>query len=675
MTVSRRLLAICAVIVMMTGEASVPFPISAARGTQQAPKVLNLWFAWQMPEDVLPELAKWDVVVLDMDQQVRYPERIRRLRQLNPTIKILAYVDASNIATARFSEESHFPGYVLAQQISESWYVHRADGARASIWPGSWMLNVTSQSPTDNQGRRWSDALPQFIQEQMWSTGLWDGIFLDNAIDNATWFAGKNLDITGDGRAESDAAVDAAWKAGWQRMARNLRTRLGSKALIMGNGSVAFAGDLNGVLFENFPRYGWANGFRDYLNAIKQNDDPTVSALNGNTDNANRPNDWQLMRFTLATALLGDGYYSFDEGDRNHGQTWWYDEYDAALGKASGPAERLQPSGGTDVREGVWWRAYERGAVVVNSTSKSSVVELPAVFERLRGVQDPGTNNGRLETSLTLGPKEGLLLYRRTSAASVSKTTAYRNGDFVRVYRPDGTQARAGFFVQRDDVSGGATVLVTDLDRDGTQDVIVGSSGAIRMTYGNGRSRTIRPFGTAYRGGISLAAGNTDRDAAQELVAGSDAAQVKVLEQDGTVRATWNPYPSFHGSVTVAIGDLDGNGMREIVTGAGPGGGPHVRIFKTDGAVWGGSWFAFDAAERGGVFVTTGDSNGDGRDEVIAGSGQGSVPRVGIFNAVGQRQREFALSAQPGSLGTRVSMSDMDDDGTPEILASGIRPY
>ena len=650
----------------------VPAAVFAARGNQQPPKIQNLWFTWQLTDENVAELAKWDVVVLDMDQQTRFPERMRRLRQLNPGIKILAYVDSCNIATARFVEESWFPGYKLAHALPEMWYMHRGS-SRASIWPWAWMMNVTDKSPADAQGRRWADYLPEFIEKEIWSTGLWDGVFLDNALDNATWFAGKGLDITGDGIAETDAVVDAAWKAGWQRMAKNLRTRLGSGALIMGNGSVAHASVVNGILFENFPRYGWTSGVKNYQDAIRINNAPTMTAFNSNPNNVSDSRNWKLVRYTLGSALLGDGYYSFDYGDKDHGQTWWYDEYDATLGKAISGPERLLPTAGTDIREGVWWRDYERGAVVVNSTNQTANVTLPGVFERLRGTQDSVANSGRLETALSLPAQDGLLLYRRTEAQTLTPGSAFRNGDFVRVYRADGSQARAGFFTQRTGAAGGASVLLQDVDRDGKIDVLVGARGEIKLTLGNGKARVLRPFGTAYRGSITLAAGNTDRDAPWEVVAGNDKADVRVMELDGTLRATWRPYAAFRGTISVAIGDLNGDGLNEVVTGAGPGGGPHVRVFKTDGALWGGSWFAYDSRERGGVFVSVGDLDGDGKAEVIAGAGVGTVPRIRLFNERGERQREFSLSAEPGSIGVRTSVSDVDGDGALEILASGIR--
>src|SRR5437763_1752383 len=68
-----------------------------------------------------------------------------------------------------------------------------------------------------------------------------------------------------------------------------------------------------------------------------------------------------------------------------------------------------------------------------------------------------------------------------------------------------------------------------------------------------------------------------------------------------------------------------------IVTGAGAGGGPHVRLFNANGSDTGVGFFAYDPGFGGGVRVGTGDLNSDGNDEIITGAGPSGGPQVNVF--------------------------------------------
>jgi len=84
--------------------------------------------------------------------------------------------------------------------------------------------------------------------------------------------------------------------------------------------------------------------------------------------------------------------------------------------------------------------------------------------------------------------------------------------------------------------------------------------------------------------------------------------------------------------VTVAIADLNGGSFPEIITGAGPGGGPHVKVIDGDTYQVIRSFFAYEPDFRGGVFVAATDTNHDFRTDIVTGAGAGGGPLVKSFD-------------------------------------------
>src|SRR4029079_2567103 len=84
-----------------------------------------------------------------------------------------------------------------------------------------------------------------------------------------------------------------------------------------------------------------------------------------------------------------------------------------------------------------------------------------------------------------------------------------------------------------------------------------------------------------------------------------------------------------------AVGDGNGDGRKGVVVAAGRGGGPAVAAFDgTTGRLLS-SFFAYDPSFRGGVDVDVGDVTGDGVAEIVTGTGTGGGPNVRAFRVDG----------------------------------------
>src|SRR5262249_12919407 len=164
---------------------------------------------------------------------------------------------------------------------------------------------------------------------------------------------------------------------------------------------------------------------------------------------------------------------------------------------------------------------------------------------------------------------------------------------------------------------------------------------------------------------VTITARNTDI-----LAVGADAGgvpQVRVYDATtGALKFDFLAYDAgFTGGVRVAVGDVNGDGIPDVITGAGPGGGSHVKVFDGQSGALIRSFLAYPGF-TGAVSVAAGDVNGDGFADLITGASANGHVKV-FDGATGALIRSFL--AYPGFTGgVTVAAGDVNGDGFADLI-------
>ena len=648
------------------------------------PKVANYFLKWSIADYEVNELAKWDLLILDMETQVNSQQNLRKIRELNPNIIILAYITSQEANANIYSNQWSYNATLrkkLIDNISDGWWLKNKDGHRTTFWEGTYMLNLSDGALTNSRGQRWNDYLPEFVSREIISTGLWDGIFYDNIWGDVAWVRG-DFDINNNGKGDSIRDVNYAWSEGVKKMLKKTRELIGSNYLILGNGRVHmdYQNLMNGVMFEGFPAQwesnaNWGGILTTYSKINPLNNSPKITVINSYDSRQN----YQKMRFGLVSTMMENhGYFSYDHDVTSHGQIWWYDEYNVDLGRAQSSSYNLLDRNNTNYKNGLWRRDFQNGTIIINSTNQEQVHAFSnEQFEKINGTQDRTVNNGTIINFIRLKANDAIVLLKRASSVFTIKNNSFNNGDFVRIFNSQGKQTRSGFFAYLDDQPNNSQILVTDLDGDGQEETLVNSAGVIKIYKNNRLLRQFQPYDGKFRGEISFAVADLDGDNLKEIITGAGQGggpHVRVFDMYGkALTGGFFAYDkNFRGGVRVAVMDLDGDGVKEIITAAGIGGGPHVRVFTKDGRSLTGGFFAYEQSFRGGVSIAVGDVNNNGQREIIVAPGPGRDPEVKIFDKDGKLINSFLAYDRDFRAGLRVMADDLDNNGQDDILVGAV---
>lgn len=637
------------------------------------PKIAAFYLATPINESSAKEIAKHDLAVLNMAAQ-NNPEYLKKIKELNPKIVLLAYTsNAETLNSLLYDNEPSGNGiwHQLSSGVREEWIMKKYTGEKVHIWKDNNLMNPYIKSW---DGKSYGDYLADFLYEKVLDAGYWDGLFFDTTSQNISWVS-SDLDINNDGRKDNGATINQLWQEGHRYFFRKLREKTGSSYLIVTNGDLEISDYANGRMFEGFPEYwegGWNNQMKKYYSLGESGYWPRLNIINSDTENTGNKYDYPSMRFGLASALLGDGYYNFESGTESRITLWWYDEYSVDLGQPTGRAFNVFNRNDYNFKEGVWQRDFERGIVLVNSTDKPQTINLEAEYEKIRGAQDISVNDGSVVNRVTVPSKDGIILLR---PASQIEGAPYANGSFARIFDINGKTKRNSFFTYDKNYPGNSQIIRRDIDRDGKVDVLVAGNNSVTLYDANGSTlKTIRPFGDKFQGGISIAVADFDNSGHYSIIVAPEKGGSNLIKfYNNKLSDTGKQFSAYRASATglgahVATGDVDGDGRDEIITGAGFGGGPHVKVFDQFGNLKT-EFFAYGLNFRGGVNVAAGDVDGDGKDEVITGAGITGGPHVRIFNSANQVIGQWFAYDSSKRFGVRVTSADIDGDGLDEVIA------
>lgn len=211
-----------------------------------------------------------------------------------------------------------------------------------------------------------------------------------------------------------------------------------------------------------------------------------------------------------------------------------------------------------------------------------------------------------------------------------------------------------------------------------------GNPGLMNVIDGLGKPLKTRfPFGKGFMGGLSTADALGAAKYYSTYAVGMASGGFDVAVYGGKSQAQLAKFQAFRPDiaksgkgVSVALGDINGDGLPEVIVGSRQAGMSQLKIFTTHGKLL----HAYDGLIPGdfpnGINVAAGDINSDNFDDVIIGAGDGHAPLVMALDgrAIAERQTPTVLlefTANGGATaGARVAVGYVAPATRPSYLAN-----
>lgn len=264
---------------------------------------------------------------------------------------------------------------------------------------------------------------------------------------------------------------------------------------------------------------------------------------------------------------------------------------------------------------------------------------------------------------------------------------------FVNLYDSDGTPAATLNSTFAANATGGVRVASGDFNGDGIPDIVIGTGPGVatqvRIIDPTTQKElfSVQPFEATFTGGVYVAVGDVTGDGKPDLIITPDEGggpRVRVFNGQGfgVVDDFFGiDDTNFRGGARAAVGDVNGDGVGDLIVAAGFGGGPRIAGFsgKSIGTAnrvkLFNDFFAFEQTLRNGTYVAAADVNGDGKADLVVGGGPGGGPRVLVLSGtdlVNSNSQvaiaNFFAGSDTNRGGVRVAARNLDGDGKAEVI-------
>lgn len=308
------------------------------------------------PESDYPKIASWLAKKEELIESGKpydlvmagwfTAEEAEQLRENNPDVILLAGLTTTwvwdNPDWMSFLVTVANYGMETPVEINEDMYLHDAEGERCGFGWASEEWNQEEIWAMDPRDPEWFDLITTFYSVVL-EQPQHDGIIVDMVVEKQYWCP----EISDEEWLEATKDIYDTIVA--------LNTQ--NKLVIFNSGARlsdidAYGEYFDGYLMENFMGDQLQTTYAEGLEAA----DSDYLVIYGVDTDDTGIQDHAKMRLGLTLSLLNENtYFTYDFGPRDHGQAWWYPEYDVELG---------EPLGDYYESDGAYIREYENGYVV-----------------------------------------------------------------------------------------------------------------------------------------------------------------------------------------------------------------------------------------------------------------------------------------------------------------------